>query len=465
MIEQLSHEINLVKIQLKNDIKSYFEYTDSNIDDIKCTLKEIQSVNSKLSSQNSDNKKEFVKLQKKQDDKNSDYQCQVDTVQKEITILTKEMQDLNNRIDEMKNLTLNQESQNETSKDLHEPDQAKLHSKLNTLHVPDLDSDEQTDLHVDDHSPMKSNSSFSHRYDTTKQKSNPTPMEKLNCLNLDDENLRKVDQILIGDSQIKYINPVKMFKDNSPNAEIYSKKICVPGITAYEIYEWLGFQNVQPGVKLVVIHVGANVCIKGNTILEDHWAKLIRRAKKIFPNAHLTMSSMIPVGSRHHLHQAIMTSIDNLKEACSKLDVSFAENTNIFLSRNWAPRREFLENAFHPNLKGSIKLSLNIRYYSVYSYYTPDNNSYDNNTKTMLFQDDYQSLNGCSEYNHDMNEETSKLNSASPSKLVCKTPHDSYLAAAKMNLDNNSSQGKLDTKESAIDAIKKLSQILLSLIV
>ena len=132
--------------------------------------------------------------------------------------------------------------------------------------------------------------------------------------------------------------------------------------------------------------------MKGQTVLEDHWSRLISQAKKIFPDAHITMSSMIPVGSRHHLHQVIMTSIGYLKTACSKLDVSFADNTSLFLSRSSAPRCDFLADPFHPNLQGSIKLSLSMRYHAMRND-SESNNHKNGNEYCMHINADYNNMN------------------------------------------------------------------------
>ena len=401
LFDQLSNEINLVKIQLKNEIKSYFDCSDSNIERIEKTLSEIQSNNSKISSQNSDtrfNWKEFSKTQKKNDEKNSEIQSQLDILQNEVKLLTSEMSKLHDKFDES---TLNNQTEQIDSPDITTETKMTCSSQKEVLtshnqqysNIDKSTSDHDTSpLYSHAETPVTPQDSRTSLPDPDKPTPNQSPRDKLISINLDDDDLKKADQILIGDSQVKYINPTKMFKDRSPNAQQYSKRICIPGITAYDVFYWLRTQNIQQGVKLVVIHVGINRCMRGNTILEDHWSRLITQAKKIFPDAHITMSSMIPVGSRHKLHQVIMTSIDYLKTACSKLDVSFADNTSLFLSRSWAPRCDLLADPFHPNLQGSIKLSLNMRYHALFKReknYSENNNHYNGYKNDMYTNCDY----------------------------------------------------------------------------
>ena len=418
LFDQLSHEINLVKIQLKNEIKSYFDCTDSNIQQIEKTLTEIQSNNSKISSQNSDtrsNWKEVSKAQKKNDEKNSEIQSQLDTLQNEVKLLTSEMSKLHDKFDEstLKKQAQHINSPDTTTKTSPSTSQKQVHTSQNP-HYSSFDKstlDQKTPLSNSyAETPVKPQDSRT----SLPSLDNQLPRDRLNSINLDDDDFKKADQLLIGDSQVKYINPIKMFKDRSPNAQQYSKRICIPGITAYDVFDWLRTQNIQKGVKLVVIHVGINRCMQGKTVLEDHWSRLITQAKKIFPDAHITMSSMIPVGSRHKLHQVIMTSIGYLKSACSKFDVSFADNTSLFLSRSLAPRCDFLTDPFHPNLQGSIKLSLSMRYHALLKNEKTDseiNNHNNGNENSMYTNADYNNVNS-NTYSNDINVENGKDDTA-----------------------------------------------------
>lgn len=179
---------------------------------------------------------------------------------------------------------------------------------------------------------------------------------------------------MIGDSQIKLINPRKTFKSK------YCSKICVPGITAKDLYYWLQSQNTQNGVVKLVLHVGINDCVQGNHIKEQHWTQVIESAKRVFPGSDIFMSTMMPVGTRDKLHHIVDKSISNLEKACTSCEVTIINHSDIFLTQNGAPRMSLLENKLHPNFQGSIKIAFNVRKYAM-SYY--DDHSQNNQNQTL----------------------------------------------------------------------------------
>ena len=119
-------------------------------------------------------------------------------------------------------------------------------------------------------------------------------------------------------------------------------KISVPGITPEDLFLWLKRQSPQKYVREVKIHIGANSCLNHITVKKSHWDKIIRYTQKVFPNAHLIMSTIIPVGSKDCLYDLVLDSIENLKVVANYYNVTVIDHTDIFLTRSNAPILELL---------------------------------------------------------------------------------------------------------------------------
>ena len=101
--------------------------------------------------------------------------------------------------------------------------------------------------------------------------------------------LQRASLLLIGDSVIRHINP-KQFTTHSES--LY--KVCVPGVTTCNLCAWVHSLPIMCSVKAVTLHVGINDC-PAEHISQNNWYKLIAQLKKVFPNASMSFSSIIPV--------------------------------------------------------------------------------------------------------------------------------------------------------------------------
>ena len=346
-IKELSLELNLVKLQLKNEIKA--NSNASGLDEIKEIVSEIKSNHLKVMSSISDNKslsKDIVKICNKTEENHFKMKNELEALKLNVYDLSEEMNKLKSKIADHSSLP------STTSPPI--PEYAE------PISSPCYDTKSDTTETNQDQYKIKNDTRDEILNDDKDITHVDTPADKLCSISLDEMEYAKADKFIIGDSQIKHISPNKLFKTRKD----YAKKICIPGINALDLLKWLKCQNIQRGVNTVILHVGINGCFHGNSIKESLWSELIQEAQIVFPGANILMSSIPPVGTHDKMYQIIKKSNENLENACKRYNVMLADNTNLFLTRKGAPKQDRLENKFHPNLQGSIDLAMNLRYHS-----------------------------------------------------------------------------------------------------
>lgn len=101
-----------------------------------------------------------------------------------------------------------------------------------------------------------------------------------------------ISNVLIGDSVVSSVKPDLMFSAGN------SQNISVSGITIEDLLHWLHNIPRNKDVRRVVFHVGVNTC-KSTTIAETTWRQLVRNFRRVFPQAQLTASAMVPPTGQH----------------------------------------------------------------------------------------------------------------------------------------------------------------------
>ena len=117
--------------------------------------------------------------------------------------------------------------------------------------------------------------------------------------------------LLIGDSVIQFINPRRMAPQNEN-----LQKICVPGVTVIDLCHWLSHAPASHTINHVTLHTRINSCPSGpfleadsGPFLEAEWSDLIALCCQVFPQACLSLSSIIPAQGRHKLKDAMSRQI------------------------------------------------------------------------------------------------------------------------------------------------------------
>ena len=139
------------------------------------------------------------------------------------------------------------------------------------------------------------------------------------------------------------------------------QKICVPGVTVIDLCHWLSRAPASHTISHVTLHVGVNSCPSG-PVSEAAWSDLIAMCRKVFPQASLRLSSIIPARGRNNLNNAIVPSNRHLQTACSEAGVEFVDNQSTFTAESGAPRLSLYKDIIHPSAKGTARLAANLRY-------------------------------------------------------------------------------------------------------
>ena len=153
---------------------------------------------------------------------------------------------------------------------------------------------------------------------------------------------------------IRHINP-RRFATHSES--LY--KVCVPGVTTRDLCAWVLLLPIMRSVKAVTLHVGINDCPAGQ-ISQNNWYELIALLKKVFPNASLSFSSVIPAKGRHSLNNANAPSNRNLFKVCQDTHVTYIDNEHTFTAPSDAPRLVLYQDLTHPSKQRTVRLAGNL---------------------------------------------------------------------------------------------------------
>ena len=153
---------------------------------------------------------------------------------------------------------------------------------------------------------------------------------------------------------IRHINP-RRFATLSES--LY--KVCVPGLTTRDLCAWVHSLPIMRSVKAVTLLFGINDCPAGQ-ISQNNWYELIALLKKVYPNASLSFSSIIPAKGRHSLNNSIALSNRNLFKVCQDTRVTYIDNEHTFTAPSGAPRLVLYQDLTHPSTQGTVRLAGNL---------------------------------------------------------------------------------------------------------
>ena len=441
--KEMSNEISMFKLHIRNEQKAIFESMDQEFDDLRLKLSNAKVENQKLISQMNEYKKQMHKcdlqmqgLNKEINDLKSTANIQSATIQDlNITITnlkadnTKQTKDTNARkSDSNKPPAIPQNTHDSNIKQIDQGNESSdypqamtytvpvqnrfecllndntndvaAHNKTPPRPIPVLNGHHLSDpaskmnyasalrkghihnvpvneQHLSDHmkksasmlSSQNPNSDFAMKYNSPGQNN----FASENCNRLDKElplNILKTqkidsstDYLIIGDSCINKLNPNKM----NTGSYQYVQKICVSGMQTSDLLTWLDSQHVNTTLSKIVVHVGVNDNDNG-IIMEHIWSIIISKLQFLFPNAHITMSSIIPTRTIQQTNINITQSNSYLQKSCNLFRcVDFVDHTNAFRTSNNAPKQVLYDNYIqkHPSLKGVRVLAKNIKWYGV----------------------------------------------------------------------------------------------------
>lgn len=252
------------------------------------------------------------------------------------------------------------------SKELKGPEDSDIVSSLNQLdthvdyNVPvknafavfsDQDLDNVTSTVSPQHHPKSKSGSDNIYSDSGMFTPKPSASDVLGKLSVKDW----ASALLIGDSVLSHLDPKRLALRS-----YRLQKICVGGMTVPDLTQWLNHQPVNDSIRGLIIHVGVNDCSAGPVTVEM-WTDLIHLCHKVFPNAHLAFSSLVPAKGMHHLNNIIFPTNRNLKKACSDVDTNFIDQASSFTAISGAPKLSMYKDSTHPSFKGTAQLASNIK--------------------------------------------------------------------------------------------------------
>jgi hypothetical protein len=165
--------------------------------------------------------------------------------------------------------------------------------------------------------------------------------------------------VLLGDSVYKFIRPDLAFDFPSNR---HCQKISVPGMTVDDVLHWLRFIPVNRDVQHLLVHVGINTCLT-DVVTRSKWLELRKSLKKVFPNARLVFSSILPpLRKNDSLNKTVEESNIHLAEMCKQEGIHFIDNTPTFRTTNNLPKKSLYHDNLHPSSPhGLTGLTLSIR--------------------------------------------------------------------------------------------------------
>ena len=186
--------------------------------------------------------------------------------------------------------------------------------------------------------------------DVRRRKKQPSPRERF-C---ESRVAADTTHVIIGDSVAVPLKPNLMYPGSR------CQNLSVSGVTLDDVDHWVSNIPVSPQIKVAVIHVGVNTC-DSNTITERSWSAVIKKTKKVFPNAEITASSIVPPRGNHPLKKTVTASNEALQRACVSCKVTFIDNNPIFTTEKGAPRKALYKDSIHPSGQGTARLACHIK--------------------------------------------------------------------------------------------------------
>nr|KAG5687396.1 hypothetical protein BaRGS_021609 [Batillaria attramentaria] len=114
--------------------------------------------------------------------------------------------------------------------------------------------------------------------------------------------------------------------------------ISVSGLKTKDLTTWLHQQDKATDIESVTFHIGVNDC-KSGEVTSLSWDEIIGSCRRVFPNARLHASSIIPAKGRQNINRPIASSNANLHHVCQRRGVVFIDNRSTFVAESGAPRK------------------------------------------------------------------------------------------------------------------------------
>ena len=160
--------------------------------------------------------------------------------------------------------------------------------------------------------------------------------------------------LLLGDSIICPMKAHLMFPEKT------CQNLGVPGLSVKDIVHWLENKPKFSQVKVIVCHIGINSC-NVSCITVRQWQSLHKLMKRVFPEAEILCSTIVPTKGDHPLRKTVDVSNEALKQAAEGTDITVISNDSVFRAPSGAPRKALYRDRIHPNPLGTGRLACNIK--------------------------------------------------------------------------------------------------------
>lgn len=165
----------------------------------------------------------------------------------------------------------------------------------------------------------------------------------------------RATHVFIGDSVAKSIISTEILSTQS------RQDICVPGLLISDLIEWLKHAPCSKHVQQVTVHAGIHTC-RTDVVTASMWSQLLRLLNKVFPNAQLAISSIIPPITRYNsFYKTVSISNLHLKEACQTEKCAYISNASIFCTTRGLPKKAMYNDSISPSPRGAIAVAENIK--------------------------------------------------------------------------------------------------------
>ena len=168
---------------------------------------------------------------------------------------------------------------------------------------------------------------------------------------------KNTSSLIIGDSVVNGIYSRKMNVNNEK-----CKVISISGLDTFSLSDYLYNSPVNTNVKTLIVHIGINNAKKGHIITQDTWKRIIKDLKIKFPNAHISMSTILPYREKHPtIINATDESNNNLECICEDNHIDMINNDDTFLTQDNMVKTGWYKDNIHPNKRGTSGLAVHFK--------------------------------------------------------------------------------------------------------
>lgn len=163
--------------------------------------------------------------------------------------------------------------------------------------------------------------------------------------------------LILGDSVVKFIRPDLVY----PHSKRTSQLISVSGLAVDDVKHWLKHIPPCKNVQQLILHIGVNTCFS-DVVTVAQWNELYKLSKKIFPNAFLHFSSILPPKAiSSPLAKTVAESNVHLNTMCSREGCDFINNIDSFATNRGLPKKAAYQDNVHPSRVGTGRLGSTFR--------------------------------------------------------------------------------------------------------